>query len=311
MAIGLDLRHWQPISQLSFLAHLGSYLKLFLWFTWPVGILSLWGLWKWRRLSIKSLHILLPLSFVLLALGFSFFTDAKEKALLLALPSMAILAAFTLPTLKRHGNALLDWFSVFFFTLLAMTLWTFWISLHFGIPIKPAQNIYKLASGYIQPTFAWSPIILAIATCIAWIGLTYWRTSRYRKPLWKSMVLPCSGMILAAILLTTLFMPLLNYMRGGQSTMQHIAKIIPENDCVQVYGFNRPTLAAWQLYRSATHPIQRYTEHSACKWLLVQQGGLSVDNLPLDSEWKFIKTIRRQQERKDRRDDILVFYQSG
>ena len=41
----------------------------------------------------------------------------SDRALMLALPALAVLAAFALPTLKRSAAAAIDWFSVFFFTI--------------------------------------------------------------------------------------------------------------------------------------------------------------------------------------------------
>ena len=40
----------------------------------------------------------------------------SDRALMLGLPALAVLAAFALPTLQRSTAAAIDWFSVFFFT---------------------------------------------------------------------------------------------------------------------------------------------------------------------------------------------------
>ena len=46
----------------------------------------------------------------------------SDRALMLALPPMAVLAAFTLPTLQRASAAAIDWFSVFFFSACALVI---------------------------------------------------------------------------------------------------------------------------------------------------------------------------------------------
>jgi type II secretory pathway pseudopilin PulG len=48
---------------------------------------------------------------------------------MLALPPLAVLAAFALPTLQRSVAAAIDWFSVGFFTLGAVAIWVIYASL--------------------------------------------------------------------------------------------------------------------------------------------------------------------------------------
>jgi hypothetical protein len=43
-------------------------------------------------------------------------TPSSDRSLLLGLPALAALAAFALPTLKRSVAALIDWFTLLFFT---------------------------------------------------------------------------------------------------------------------------------------------------------------------------------------------------
>ena len=47
----------------------------------------------------------------------------SDRALMLALPPLAVLAAFALPTLQRSTAAAIDWFSVFFFSVCALAIW--------------------------------------------------------------------------------------------------------------------------------------------------------------------------------------------
>ena len=47
----------------------------------------------------------------------------SDRALMLGLPGLAMLAAFALPTLRRSAAAAIDWFSMFFFTGAAITIW--------------------------------------------------------------------------------------------------------------------------------------------------------------------------------------------
>ncbi|MFX7930486.1 hypothetical protein ABTK36_20225, partial [Acinetobacter baumannii] len=75
--------------------------------------------------------------------------DSSDRALLLALPSLAILAAFALPTLSRGFSAAVDWFSVFFFSAAALFFWVYYVSLHTGWPAQPLTNMRRLADGLV------------------------------------------------------------------------------------------------------------------------------------------------------------------
>lgn len=55
-------------------------------------------------------------------------------ALLLGLPAQATLAAFALPTLRRSISALIDWFTLLFFSASAIAIWVIWLSVQTGVP---------------------------------------------------------------------------------------------------------------------------------------------------------------------------------
>lgn len=86
--------------------------RLLLWFTWPAWPLALWTLWRWRhqwlRTRAPSRHLALPLWFTGVAVGATLTTSSGDRSLLLALPALAALAAFALPTLERSVTALID-----------------------------------------------------------------------------------------------------------------------------------------------------------------------------------------------------------
>ena len=84
-----------------------------------------------------------------------------DRALMLALPPLAVLAAFALPTLQRSTAAAIDWFSVFFFThrrgdRLGRSTWR----CRPAMPAKLAANVAKLSPGFAN---SFSPIALAFA----------------------------------------------------------------------------------------------------------------------------------------------------
>ncbi|MGZ5157589.1 MAG: hypothetical protein ACXWJA_14320, partial [Caldimonas sp.] len=90
------------------------------WFTWPAWPLALWTLWQWRR-RLLSEHLAMPLGCSVALLVVWVAMAGSDRALMLVLPPLAVLAAFALPTLQRSAAAAIDWFSVFFFTIAAAT----------------------------------------------------------------------------------------------------------------------------------------------------------------------------------------------
>src|SRR6185369_14314693 len=89
-----------------------------------------------------------PLGCVAVGLGASIVMGGSDRALMLALPPLAVLASFALPTLKRSAAAAIDWFSVFFFTIAVATGWVFYVAMQTGTPAKLAANVAKLSPGY-------------------------------------------------------------------------------------------------------------------------------------------------------------------
>jgi hypothetical protein len=191
-----------------------------------------------------------------------------DRALLLAVPPLAVLAAFALPTLGRSTAAAIDWFSVFFFSVSALGIWVLYAAMHTGFPPKPAANVAKLLPNFV-PVF--QPVALAVAllATLAWIALVQWRAGRHRHPLWKSLVLPASGVALSWLLLMTLWLPAFDYARSVRPLTARIARHVPRDAaCIAA-----PNLQRWQLvalevqggYRvDAVTPLAK----SDCQWLL-------------------------------------------
>ena len=196
-------------------AQIVSLVRQFAWFAWPAWPLALWTIWQWRR-RLLSEHLAVPLGCTAGLLVVWIAMAGSDRALMLALPPLAVLAAFALPTLQRSAAAAIDWFSVFFFTIAAATGWVFYVSMQTGFPAKPGANIAKLSPGY-ENRFSVLALAFAIVATIAWAWLVKWRTGRNRHPLWKSLVLPAGGVSLCLLLVVTLFMPPLENARGYRS----------------------------------------------------------------------------------------------
>jgi 4-amino-4-deoxy-L-arabinose transferase-like glycosyltransferase len=231
--------------------------RLLLWFLWPSWLLAAWTVWRWRHQILRR-HISVPLVSALLAIACSAAMGGSDRALLLALPGLAVLAAFALPTLKRNVSAAIDWFAVFFFTGWALTFWVVFLSIHTGMPAKPAQNVARLLPGY-EPSFSWIAVVAALAGSVAWVALVVWRTGRHRHPLWKSLVLPAGGVALNWLLAMSLMMPALDYARSYRPLVERVMRHIPPDACVEATALGVNQLAAlevhgpWRVYGAPAH----------------------------------------------------------
>lgn len=311
LALQLDLLHWQII--LPPLADAGSLGRLLLWFTWPAWPLALWTLWRWRKQIAGRQpyrHLLLPLWFVLVGLGATLSTQPSDRALLLALPALAALAAFALPTLGRSVAALVDWFTLLFFSTSAIAIWVIWISIQTGVPAKPAANVARLAPGFV-PEFSLFALLVAVAASVAWCALVAWRAGRHRAAIWKSLVLPAAGATLSWLLLMTLWLPMLNYARSDAPQVRAILAAMGPMDastaCVYGYQLSRTQVAALQYHGQGALVLRSFPSSSTlemmdCRWLLAHHSA------PLPSAlaggWQAQARIARPTDKTD----ILILY---
>lgn len=281
----------------------GSWSRLLLWFTWPVWPLVLWTLWRWRRQWLQP-HVALPLWAALVSVADSVLSDQRDRALLLALPALAALAAFALPTLRRSVSALVDWFTLLFFTGAALVIWVIWLAMQTGVPSKPAANVAKLAPGFVAEFSAFLFVVAALAT-LAWVWLVAWRVGRHREALWKSLVLPAAGSTLCWLLLMTLWLPLLDHGRSYGPLARGVATLAQPGHCVLVDGLTQAHIAALQYHGRLVLQRSSSDNASECKTLVVTpQAQRSLDKRLVMSQWAFKARVRRLTDTKE---SLLVY----
>jgi 4-amino-4-deoxy-L-arabinose transferase-like glycosyltransferase len=270
--------------------------RLLVWFTWPAWPLALWTLWRWRR-QLASRHVALPLWFAGMAVAATLTTSSSDRSLLLSLPPLAALAAFALPTFKRSVAALIDWFTLLFFSACAIAIWVIWIAMQTGFPQQPARNVAKLAPGF-EPSFSWFAFLMALAATLAWAWLVRWRTGANRSAIWKSLVLPAGGATLSWLLLMTLWLPLLDYARSYAPMSRQIARLVDKKACVEIFGVAGAQAAAFQYHGELE--LRQVGTGASCPYLIVDsaaQPRLSQTiNLP---DWAFQATVRRPTDKND------------
>ncbi|MDM7942639.1 MAG: hypothetical protein QUV35_08420 [Hydrogenophaga sp.] len=284
-----------------------SWGKLLVWFTWPAWPLVLWTLWRWRNQLLRP-HVALPLWAVLVSVVDSALSPERDRALLLALPALAALAAFALPTLRRSVSALVDWFTLLFFSGCALVIWVIWVAMQTGVPAKPAANVAKLAPGFV-PEFSLVLFVIGAAATAAWLWLVAWRVGQHRQALWKSLVLPAAGSTLCWLLLMTLWLPLLDFGRSYGPVSRRIATLVPAQGCVLVDGLSQAQIAALQ-HHGGLKLVRTGGEPAAdCQSLVVAPASQrTLDQRVELTQWAFKSTVSRLTDTKE---SLLVYQRVG
>lgn len=252
------------------------------------------ALWRWRKWW-RSLHIAWPAAALLVIMVATIIRPGADRTLLLATPAMACLAAFALPTLHRSISALVDWFTLLFFTGCGLVIWVIYVSLQLGIPAKPASNVRRLLPGF-EPGFSSWALLVALLSTLAWIGVIFWRTGRHRSALWKSMVLPASGAATCWILLTTLWMPILDYARSYAPMVARVKLHVGSTACVHGIALSNAQITALSFHgRYEVRPLVLGQESTkTCDWLVVDAERTKSMQQAITAEWRLSSSVRRR-----------------
>ena len=318
LASTLNVWHWRLLPIHNDWSAWKALLRLIAWFTWPAWPLAIWTLWRWRRQWTSlhwSRHLVLPMWFSALTVTTAMLTRSADKTLLLALPSFATLAAFALPTLRRSVAALIDWFTLIFFSGCALVIWVIWIAMQTGWPSQPAANVKRLLPGF-EPSFGWLALLVALMGTIVWVWLVVWRTSKHRHAIWKSMVLPAGGAALCWLLLLTLWLPLLDFARSYKPWVEQIQNVMAkqsanetQNACLLSYGLDVGQMTAFHYHGGFdVNPLEVTPPHQqqACHWLLVDNDlRPELGQVIQLNEWTRVRTIRRPS---DNNEDVTLYH---
>ena len=276
--------------------------RLLLWYTWPLWPMVLWTLWHWRY-HLKNRHIAWPLCFIFIATLQLLITHASDNILIIALPGLATLIAFALPTLKRRISALVDWLILLFFSIVTLIIWVMWLAMMTGLPEQPARNVKKLLPGF-NYEFSWVLFILAVIGTLAWILLVRWRISQHRNSIWKSMVIPAGGTILSWLLLMTLWLPVFDFARSYQPLMKQVNQTIGITPCIYVSEVDLAQVSALQYY--STNPIIEFSDpkNNTCNWWVRSNSFYPEMTSSPSKDWQLIANLRRPS---DNNEEFLVY----
>lgn len=300
VAVAWGLGAWRWRADMVGLSALPAVARQWLWFMWPVWPLALWTLWRWRR-HLSHRHISVPLIGALVAAGANLAMAGSDRALMLGLPGMAVLAAFALPTLRRSAAAAIDWFSMLFFSAWAIVFWVHYIGMQTGVPAKPAANIARLAPGF-EASFSGSTLAAAVLGSLAWLALVRWRTGRHRDALWKSLVLPAGGVALCWLLAMTLLLAPLDYLRSPRTLVQQLRPHVPPTACISAPGLSPPAVAAFEVFGSWPIDARLGQAAPACGYLVMTSRERVLPTPP--PGWALLSQARRPGDR----DEVTLLY---
>lgn len=280
-----------------------AFVQQMLWFAWPAWPLAIWTVWRWRN-HLRQPHLATPLYFTIGAGIACLLLAGSDRALLMALPALAVLAAFALPTLKRSVSALIDWFSVLFFTSAAVVIWVIWVAMMTGVPSKPAANVARLAPGF-QPEFGGLAFALATASTLIWLAVVAWRLGRHPTMIWKSMVLPATGGVLCWLLLMTLWLPLLDYGRSYGPISRRMSALIEPGECALIRDLSQAQIAGL-MHHGQIELKRTMPESQPCRYLITRADNAQQQTAP-GFDWAPWTLKARLNRLNDKRESLLLF----
>jgi 4-amino-4-deoxy-L-arabinose transferase-like glycosyltransferase len=278
-----------------------AFFRVGMWFFWPAWPFAIWAIYAWRRQS-RLLHIVLPLSFVgALTLLILFDPQPENGDMLKLLPSLAIMAAFGLPAMKRGAINAIDWFSVMVLTMTACFTWLWWIGTMTGWPAQLAKNAGRLLPGF-HAEFGPVAFLVAAAATIGWFVLVHWRISRQPAVLWRAVVLSSGGLILFWVLLMTLLLPQLNYGKSYRAVAQQIANHLPEGESCIATNVGPAQRASFAYYGKLKFASVGGVK---CDLLLLQDSISLKDDREIEQafrgkQWSLLWEGRRQYDKDER-----------
>lgn len=274
--------------------------KNVIWFAWPAWPYAGWAVYAWRK-QFRAIHIAVPLAFAATFIVLALANERPDEGILLPLlPPLAILAAFGLPTMKRGAINAVDWFSVMTLTTCAAFIWLGWIAKQTGWPAKLAKNAFKLAPGF-KPEFSLVMFLVAACVTIGWILLVHWRVSRRPAVLWRAVVLSSGGVILCWVLLTTLWLPWVNYGKSYSGVALQMAEALPEGGSCVESNVGPAQRASFAYFGNI--PFAGFDDID-CDLLLLQDDNRRQDNarrlVRADEQWRLLWEGRRASDRHER-----------
>lgn len=224
------------------------------WFVWPTWPLALLAMWNWRR-SLLAPHIWIPTAFIISQLVVMLMIrNAGELDYMALTVPCAMLAAFSVPTLRRAVVNSLDWFALMCFSVTGACVWLGWITQQTGWPEGLATNIARQTVGY-EGSISLGAVAMALVISAGWIAAMVWRLKRHPKAAWRGALLCAAGLTGTWILLVLLWMPTVDYVRSYRTMSAELAQAVTRIEqqtgksmCIQSIGLSQGAQASLYVF---------------------------------------------------------------
>ena len=188
---------------------------------------------------------------------------------------------------------------------------TFWLVVYQSCLFAITAVIFKAIIGFVVAHFVhnipskgqrkWRGMLLvpwvippAMST-LAWLWLVRWRAGRNREALWRSLVLPASGVALGWLLLMTLGLPVLDYARSDRPLIEKLGQHLPREECVLARNLPRHQIAGLAALGGYRVFDEQAPQAPACDFLLTL--GRRARETP--QGWEFVARERRPTDRSE------------
>ena len=230
----------------------------------------------------------------LVALAACIAMGGSDRALLLGLPAVAVLAAFALPTLRRSLAAAIDWFSVFFFSIAALADLG-----HLRLAAdRRAGQAGRQRRASSRPASSPTSRCSRCRCARRHAGVALARPVAHRAPPACALEKPGvagkrRGAVLAAA--DDAVLPLLDYARSYRPLVQRLAKHVPQDACIAA-----PACRARRSRHSNTSAAIASTAwgrrlRAACRYLLRDEPVKGAP--PAPEGWRLVARERRPTDR--------------
>ena len=255
------------------------------WFVWPLWPIALWALWRARR-QIVRLPWLLPLTALGMALIWIHLNGSFDAAHMLpAVPSLALLAAGGVPTMRRGAANAFDWFAVMTFGLFALLIWLAWSAQVAAWPPGLARSLERMAPDFVLQGSG-AQAVLGGLIMLLWAALI-WRLPRSAD---RASTNWAMGMTMLWCLTVTLLLPWVDHTRNYRPMAESLGIALAQEQapCVAAMHLDSSHRAALDYYLGL-RPEATSGNETRCRYLLVQDdedllASPSADWLPV---WRY------------------------
>jgi 4-amino-4-deoxy-L-arabinose transferase-like glycosyltransferase len=253
------------------------------WYGLPALPFALWLWWQDRKKIRERFELALPVvGFVVLLFWWSFSREATDSVGSALLLPLVLAAAFVLDRLPRSFASFMDWFSLLFFGLLAITVWLYWTAAVTGVPEAAARNMARQVPGF-EFAFGWIEFCFALVLTAVWV-YALMRAHRNNR---RAIVNWAAGVTMVWMLLNMLALPAVNHLQSYRATVASIAaQLSAAPSCVAAMKLGDPQRAMLDYFAHVRVVPTELNTSAACNWLITQG---TKDKAPgVDAAWRLV-----------------------